>query len=88
MDLRNEAFVEYADGTKIVRVMDDPKRSPEQSAQISVYRRERWIVLAEYAACSVSERADRETECARLRSRLGQLNLKLYQLTKNPIYDN
>lgn len=85
---RNAPFVEYIGRTKVVRVMDDPARSPEDVAKISVLRRERWLLLADYAATSVSDRADRDSECQRLRQRLACINAELYTLTKNPIYDN
>jgi len=88
MVLPTENVVVYNDGTKCVIVRDDPQRSPEDVARISILRRERWLLLSDYASKSVSNDADRDAACYRARRRIDEVNAELFQLTKNPIYDN
>lgn len=83
---RNNTIV-YDGGAKCAIVKDDPERPAEVVAQVSVFRRERWLLLADYAAKAVSEDDDRDAVLYRIKKRLDTINAKLFDLTQNPIYD-
>ena len=64
--------------------------SPEDAAEISVLRGERWALLLYIAECSAQSYDDRKKYDERTTqpfNRVRQINKRLYQLTDNPIYD-
>lgn len=63
--------------------------SPEDAAEISMLRSERWALLLHIAECSRQGYDDRKKYDERTSqpfNRVRQINKRLFKLTENPIY--
>ena len=86
MGARSKPFVEFIDGTKFVRVMDE-QRPEEIKQEISELRRSRWALLAHRNQISELNLSDYDAEVYRTDKALKLTNARLFRLTQNPIYE-
>jgi hypothetical protein len=70
---------------KTIRVVDR-MYTPEQAEQVTRLRHERWNLLAEWAARPNISATD-ESHHVRMKRRFERVQMELFKLTGNPIYN-